>query len=341
MPGWLVRRDQILYSISRSNFTGPSDPNGGLFAFEAPANGPLKQISNATTGGLGGVAFDISPDGKSLASANIDGSSVSIHPVSKGYISFPSLIFHYTIPHPGPGANGSQVTANPHEAVFTPSGKHMVVCDRGSDRIYAYRHNSAYDMAQVANISVEAGTGPRHAIFRQYGDKTFMYMVSELDNSVRTYVLDESCEDCQSQLLILQERRSTIGPDVPRTPPNNTNLASELEISADGRFMYISNRNVQFSVPSDTVAVFGIDNGKLEWLGENKTYGKIPRHFSLSPGPENDYLAVANEVTQNIEIMKRDHHTGFLGVPLGQVTLGLLDVSTTKGPAAVIWGGEE
>jgi len=70
-PGWLVLRDKILYSVSRSNFTSPADPNGGLFSFETSLNKPLKLISNATTAGLGGVAFDFSPDGKTLAVANM------------------------------------------------------------------------------------------------------------------------------------------------------------------------------------------------------------------------------------------------------------------------------
>lgn len=64
-------RENILYSVSRSNFTSPADPNGGLFSFKTSPNKPLSLISNATTAGTGGVAFDFSPDGKTLAVANM------------------------------------------------------------------------------------------------------------------------------------------------------------------------------------------------------------------------------------------------------------------------------
>lgn len=169
-----------------------------------------------------------------------------------------------------------------------------------------------------------------------------MYLVSELDNSIRTWILDESVQpdEVQDKLLTLTQRLSTLGPDIPRTPPNNTNLAAELQLSSSGRFLYISQRNQQFSVPSDNIAIFTVDQkfGELSWLGKNNTLGKIPRHFSLSPGPENKYLAVANQVSQNIEVFERDEESGFLGNRVGELVLGEIDISTKLGPVAVIWG---
>jgi 6-phosphogluconolactonase len=133
---------------------------------------------------------------------------------------------------------------------------------------------------------------------------------------------------------------STLQPGDNRTEPNNHDLASEVELSGDGRFAYVSNRNT-LSYNPDNIAIFSVnpqlEANHLTYLGKNSTHGKIPRHFSLSKDTKNKYIAVANEVTQDIMIFERNTQTGFMGRVVGKLVLGDLDITQQKGPTAVIW----
>lgn len=182
-----------------------------------------------------------------------------------------------------------------------------------------------------------------------------MYLVSELDNSIRVFTLDgvrnndqlEPCAGGPTNLTVhLTQRISTLGADLGRTPPNNTNLASEITLSKDGRFAYAANRNtVNFN--SDAVAIYSVqpllddDRNHLTYLGYNLTYGKTPRHFSLSNDPQSRFGAFANEVTNNLVILERDERTGFFTSINGNLSVGKLDVTTNSGPTAVIWSSTD
>jgi 6-phosphogluconolactonase len=121
-----------------------------------------------------------------------DGSAVSVHPLSEtGLIGPASYLFEYNLTHPGPGANDSQIQSNLHEAFFEPSGQFMFVPDRGADRIYAYRVGGPHSAMQLQNITLSPGAGPRHITFRIFDcTRTYTYLVSELDNTVRVFTLD-------------------------------------------------------------------------------------------------------------------------------------------------------
>jgi 6-phosphogluconolactonase len=58
-----------------------------------------------------------------------------------------------------------------------------------------------------------------------------------------------------------------------------TNYVGEIKVDATGRFLYVSNRG------HHSIAVFAIDQttGHLTPVDIQKTGGKTPRHFGLSP----------------------------------------------------------
>jgi 6-phosphogluconolactonase (cycloisomerase 2 family) len=175
-----------------------------------------------------------------------------------------------------------------------------------------------------------------------------MYLVGELDNTVRVFLLgglrndgpEGRGERFQEPLRVMSiQVASTLGPGSNRSLPDGVNLAAEVAISNDGRFAYASNRNT-ISYSSDTIAVFSVttsDEGHLSFLGLSKTYGKTPRHFSLSNDPGNKYVAVGNEVSNSLMLFARDSVTGFLSSVVGNLTLGGFDLTQTLGPTAVIW----
>ncbi|SCV34261.1 uncharacterized protein FFB14_04742 [Fusarium fujikuroi] len=349
-PGWLYARGEYLYSVSRTHFPDNSSTSGGIFAFKKLPNGFLELSDAVASRGDGGVYLDISRDGKTLSSANIDGSTVSVLPLtSPGNFGHDASVFHYNLKHPGPGTGDSQETANPHAAIFSPSRNIMAVPDRGADRVYIYQAHDAKHVEQIRTITLLPGTGPRHIVFSQVSkEKTIMFLVSELDNTVNVFSLENGTfghhgkhPDLNKTLRITHlQRASTLNGSSNRTKPNNVDLASELSVSHDRRFLYVSNRNTESVDKADTIALYALDQYSkkpLQFLGLNSTYGKIPRHFSLSSDSRNQFLAIANQVTNNLFIFKRDHKTGFLDGIVGNYSFGKLDLTTKVGPMAVIW----
>lgn len=84
------------------------------------------------------------------------------------------------------------------------------------------------------------------------------------------------------------------------------NYVAEIALSKDGKFIYCSNRGY------DTIAVFKVSesDGKLTPISYVSTYGKTPRHFSITP--DNKYLIGANQDSNNIVVFQRDLQSGNL-----------------------------
>ncbi|KAF7180789.1 hypothetical protein CNMCM7691_010080 [Aspergillus felis] len=360
-PGWITQYKENFYSVSRTQYPTLSSVDGGVFAFHKregnARHSNLDLLNSVSSGGRGAVYVDVSRDGRTISIANIDGSTVSIHPRGEdGTIKGASHVFHYTLDYPGPGTNGSQIQSNPHEAIFDPSGEFLFVADRGADRLYIYQVADPFTVTIIQTLHLEPGTGPRHMTFRTFNEtRTYMYLVSELDNSVRVFTLDGVRNDeglefgaggPRNLTIHLVQRISTLGANLGRTPPNNRNLASEIALSNDGQFAYAANRNT-VNLDSDTVAIYSVhpllddDRNHLTYLGYNITYGKTPRHFSLSNDPQSRFGAFGNEVTNNLVILERDVQLGFFTSIKGNLSVGKLDLTTNSGPTAVIWSSSD
>lgn len=361
-PGWITAYQNKIYSISRTAYPDNSSESGGVFAFQRPGETTsatnLTLLDSQSSNAIGGVYVDVSPDGRTLSAADIDGSTVSVYPLAQdGTIGSPSYIFRYNLTTPGPGLNDSQEIANPHESTFDPSGQFMFVPDRGADRLYVYSVDGPYDVVEIHNITLPLGTGPRHITFQVYNTtRTYMYLVSELDNTVRVFTLDypnshswsawtasgQYSHASRNLTISLVQTISALNNTDIRTAPINENLVAEIAITNDNKFAYASIRNTQ-SLKSDTLSVYSIDSDpsndehRLTWLGSNATLGKTPRHFALSNDVNNTYVAVGNEVSQSIVVFERDVITGFMKKLVGSISLGALDLTQALGPVCILW----
>ena len=81
-PGWLSAHKDKIYSVSRSKYPDNSSVDGGVFAFQKHVAGgwhrqtdrgdySLQQFSNMSSGGTAAVYCDVSPDGQTMAVANM------------------------------------------------------------------------------------------------------------------------------------------------------------------------------------------------------------------------------------------------------------------------------
>jgi 6-phosphogluconolactonase (cycloisomerase 2 family) len=203
---------------------------------------------------------------------------------------------------PGPNPK-EQASSHPHHIVFDPSGRFVLVPDKGFDRVFVLRFDPAsgsLSPAEPGFAKSSAGAGPRHAAF--HPSLPAAWVVNELASSVTTYEWD-----AQHGGLTPVQTLSTLPPDF-----TGVNTAAEIAVSRDGRFVYCSNRG------HDSIAIYSADSksGRLSSAGWAPTQGKSPRYIGFDPSYR--YLYATNEQSDTIVGYRVDPANGRLAAT-GQV----------------------
>ena len=195
----------------------------------------------------------------------------------------------------GQGANPErQEGPHVHFGVETPDGRHVLVCDAGTDEISAYPLTGESGIAMEADNVLEAPPGslPRHVDFSIDGKRFFV--VSELGNLISTYAWSpESIE--------LLGHVSTL-------PEDNTreSASAAVRVHPNGRFLYSSNRG------HDSIAIFDISNPERlpKLIGTHPTSGNTPREFAIDASGQ--FMVVANQDSHNLVLLGIDSVGGTL-----------------------------
>jgi len=296
-PSFLIlSRDQrFLYSVHGD------EAYATAFAVDR-ATGFLTMLNRADTGGGNGVHQAIDPSGRFMVVANYAAGSVAVLPVlADGRLADQTQL----IPLPGePGPNRrEQASSHPHHVVFDPSGRFVLVPDKGLDRVFVFRFDAAsgkLSPAEPGSVAARAGSAPRHAAF--HPDRHTVWVVNELASSVTTYDWDP--------------RHGTLRPVqiLPTLPSDFTgdNTGAEIAVSPDGRFVYCSNRG------HDSIAIYSanLKTGLLASVGWVPTQGKSPRFIGLDPSHR--FLYATNEQSDNVVTYRVEAANGRL-TPTGQV----------------------
>jgi len=198
-----------------------------------------------------------------------------------------------SVQHEGSGPHERQESPHVHYTAHTPDGKYIVVADLGTDELVTYKIENN-ELVKVHTLDVKAGSGPRHIVFHPNGKTA--YLLTELASEV--VVLDYDAV----------EGRFTEKQYIAAIPEDftETNDAGAIHISADGKFVYTSNRG------HNSIAVFSVneeDKG-LTFVEHIPTGGEWPRDFIIDPSE--DYLVVANQHTGNLVLFSRNQETGKL-----------------------------
>jgi 6-phosphogluconolactonase (cycloisomerase 2 family) len=116
------------------------------------------------------------------------------------------------------------------------------VPDKGLDRIFTFRIDGENKKLIQSGNSIEAreGAGPRHIAFHPNG--RLAYVINELDSTVTAYHFDPANGALEPFQFV------SALPDF--FTPNSR--ASEIAISANGHFLYASNRGY------DSIAMFAV-----------------------------------------------------------------------------------
>jgi 6-phosphogluconolactonase (cycloisomerase 2 family) len=166
----------------------------------------------------------------------------------------------------------------------------------GADKIRCYQFDSIQKQPLQENsysfTQTTLGSGPRHFAF--HPNKKFAYCVEEIAGFVSVYKYDNG------KLETIQ--RIATHPD----KITKGFSGSDIHVSLDGRFLYVSNRGEE-----NNIAIFLIEkDGTLKTVGYQPTYGKTPRIFAIDS--KGKFVIVANQSTGNIVVFKRDSITGLL-----------------------------
>lgn len=289
-PSFLTR------SASGTHLYAVDEQSGGaVTAVAVGSTGTLTVLGSRSTSGSGPCHLSVHAGGKHLLTANYDSGSVSVHPLAAdGSI----LALTDLVQHTGSGPDPDrQEGPHAHMVLSDVAGTYVLAVDLGTDTVYTYRLNvTTGKLAAVSQAEVPAGSGPRHLAFHPSG--AYAYLANELGDSVIVCGYDPATG------------KVTPGSPQPTVPAGSAsavrNYPAEVVVSADGAFVYVSNRG------HDSIARFAVEDGgaTLRLLDTVPSGGAYPRHISLDP--TGTLLFAGNQNSDTVTSFHVDAATGAL-----------------------------
>lgn len=304
-PSWLTLSKDLrhLYVVNE-NGPGQADPVGRVSSYAIdPKTRELSLINQVQSLGNEPTHSSLSGDASHVFVSNYSvaedpGGTLAVLPVgANGKLE--SVVQMSS--HPSSRVNPErQMSAHVHSTISSPDGRYVFSNDLGADRIFVYRFNPKANpqrpltAANPASVQLPPGSGPRHLLFSADGKHAWLTMEMSAQVAVFDYK-DGQLE--QTQMV-----------DLAAGQPESDKAAAALHASADGKFLYVSNRGT-----ANQLLVFAIDpaNGHLEELQRRSVEGDHPREFSLDPSGK--FLLIANQKSNQIVVVERDAKSGLLG----------------------------
>ena len=285
----------FLYAANEvETFHGESTGAVSVFAIDRES-GLLKLLQQVSS--LGGSPAHLSLDrmARHLLVANYSGGNVAVFPIGKdGQLGDHSAF----VQNVGSSVNPErQEGPHAHFIQTTRDNRFAIVADLGVDKLLVHRFdvdNGSLSPGSPPFVRTDAGSGPRHVAFGPSGK--FVYVVNELVSTATVYRYQQDSGTFKSLQTI-----STLPEGY--AEPNST---AEIEVDAEGRALYVSNRG------HDSIAVFSIDpdDGSLKSLEWVPSGGKMPRNFVIDPTGQ--WLLAANQDSNTINLLRIDPESGQL-----------------------------
>ena len=283
-PSFITKSADEKYLLAVSE-----EENGIVKSFEIKKDS-LQFISQSSSGGAHPCYVTVNKEGAVLV-ANYTGGNVGLLQLGVGGKLSKLLDVQQ---HYGNGITERQKSPHAHSVRFEPNDKNIISVDLGTDELIFSTIDSGKQklISEGQNkLKFDAGAGPRHLAF--HPSENWIYVLNELNSTVSLVKKNNNGYSIDSSFSTLP--KSFI----------DKNTSADIHISNDGKFLYASNRG------HNSIAIFSIrTDGKLKFLEHASTRGNGPRNFALSP--DNNYILVANQYTNNIVSFKRDVITGTL-----------------------------
>ncbi|MBJ9977727.1 lactonase family protein [Pseudomonas sp. S75] len=296
-PSWLV-----LSEDNKQLYTVNETAKGHVSSYAVGSDGTLKLLGQVASLGDEPTHASLSQDERYLFVANYavapdSGGSLVVVAVDRdGKLGKVRQQLSHT---PSRVDAERQRGGHVHSVVRSPDGSHLYASDLGADKVFIYRYDGASSdqpltPATPASISLPPGSGPRHLLFDAKGRHA--YLTLEMSAEVVMFDVDQ-VRLIERQRLPLTDKREP-----------SAKAAAGLHLSADGRFLYVSNRGT-----ANQIVVYAVnaEDGRLSLVQRRSVEGDHPREFALDPSGK--FLLVANQKTNQIVVMQRDPRTGTLG----------------------------
>ena len=263
------------------------------------------------------------------------GGGVAVLPIdAKGVLGEPSSIHQHhgapMVPMGGTANKGAiagtkhdqQRTADqcmPHSIAIDPSNRLVAVADLLANRIVLYRFDSdrGYLTPLQTDVSFPSNSGPRHVLFDPRCNRLFV--VHETASALSAITYDAASGVATSEPPVSTLPRGWVG----------RNSGADLVLSADGRFLYSSNRG------HDSIAIFEVSGSApaLRFVTTIPTGGWSPRGIGITPGGRLAYAA--NQGSNSVTSFFVDQTTGMLrptGIPTATPSPSSIVFATPSAP---------
>lgn len=264
---------------------------GGASGFAIEADGSLRPLNTRPTHGAAACHVSIHPAEGLVAASSYSGGSLSAFAADKDGMLGEAQVIRHT----GRGPNPTRQTQpHVHSALFTPSGNHLIVADLGTDTLTVYPvKGQALAASESRAVSANPGDGPRLCAYD--AGRNLLYVVCEMTCRIATF----ACDGDGAPVALLHSTPTLPGEILPGS------TASDVHLSADGRFLYASTRG------QDALSVFTVaQDGSLALVQCVESGGRTPRAFTLSPC--GGWLLCGHQDSDTIVIFAVDSKTGTL-----------------------------
>ncbi|MEW4530774.1 lactonase family protein [Maioricimonas sp. JC845] len=194
--------------------------------------------------------------------------------------------------------NWTETADKAHAIVVDRTNRFLFVPHTAPEKIFQFRfdaRNGQVTPNDPAVVETESGTGPRHIWFHPTKDVAFVS--EEQGSSLGAYRFDRDAGTLSP--LEGQSRQSTLPDDY-----SGRNSCSDLEVTPDGRFVYVGNRG------HDSLAGFAFDDdGRIRSLGTFATE-KTPRSLNIDPAGR--FVYVAGQGSGQLAACRIDEASGAL-----------------------------
>lgn len=293
-PSWLT-----VSADRRQVFVTNEQVPGEVSAFTLEQLNRLSPLNQVPSGGGQPTYSSLSHDSRYLFVANYGGStpggSLNVLPVSVGgELGEPVQQLQHT---PSRVDSERQSMGHVHSVVSSPDGLNVFAADLGADQVFRYRYASnsvSQPLSLVDSLRLPPGSGPRHLLFGGAGE--YAWLTLEMSGEVA--VLDYRDGNLTVEQIVPLSATGAAG----------DKAAGALHASADGRFLYVSNRG-----SANELVVYAIDphSGRLEFVQRRAVEGDHPREFTFDP--EEKFVLIGNQKSNQIVVMRRDPQSGMIG----------------------------
>jgi 6-phosphogluconolactonase (cycloisomerase 2 family) len=307
-PSWLAFNptQTRLYAVSEiDNFQGMRSGAVVSYAIDRESL-QIKRLGAVSSAGTTPTYASVHPSDKFVFVANYGGGNVAVFPVGPdGALGEPSDVRPSVGPRhraravddpPGQFAVSDHDSPHVHMVAADPSGQFVIANDAGLDLTLVWRFDAQAGRLLPADVPVVAapsGAAPRHFAFHPNG--RIFYNLYEHDAKIAVYDYDAAKGGFKPKQLV-----SALPPKF-----SGSNLSAEVLVSADGRFVYVSNRL------HNTVAIFAVANdGQLRMISESWVHADYPRCLTIDPSGE--FLYSCNQKGDSITSFRISSATGGL-----------------------------